>query len=1194
MPENLPELPELPDVSKTRQRKKIASSGGRAPSRCVRFFLNIIRVLTILALGLAALFLALLLVVQTNADRLTGYALDHLSRETSVRINFRDAGIDLVPLPGLRLSDVEVRPDEETFFTAKTVILAPNLFLLIKGSVEPEFIILEEPTLSGRLNISFDELLARLTDSGGSSADTDKGSLSIAEILPLHCRLRIRDGQFQLMDKNNAWLKVLGLETRLFCANAPMFNLDKLGGTISIHSLEARTHTFAARLLDFSFRGQLAPRNPLTSLQAALTARGAMTPMGFGCAASVNVNLADAAASWKLSGSFVYDGVTIPWGLHGSLEKNASAHDSPWAHVVPENQDRHRLLRLRFDSFILGDDRLRVDGLLNPDPANPAVFGRVDIGHVSLTRWLDFARELSPGLQVALDNITDGYIDFAIDTKGLSCPRMRASAGGAVFDGKGGVADWSQPVIYVDMLSDFVDLGKVIPEATGMTVKKPEFGHKCLTAITMADIFPTAAAKATPDNTGSGTAAPAGTSPAQGSGDKTRNESTARAGKKTAQRTQKGSIAPEEDSASFSYDIRLGARAIHYGYADLSNGHVIITPGVNSSGEQSARLTMKVDMYDGQCTGTAYFSGDKETEYEFAIDTKNVNLGKLRKDMPFIPSTAGTGQAQVRVRSKGSEIDRFLAQLQGTVKGSFSHVIMTKDKVFSPFDADLTLNLASASFKDNALGLNGRWDVNYRHDAGWDASGTLQGAIWFGGRSDRAGVRFDNVTTDMKAKRIERLASFLKGKDVPLSFKGTAFCDTSRFQVGVRDVKLETSGLGCQGRVTVREKGNTVVIEGSLSSAQVSTPLLTRAITGSTPSVPAIFSNLAFTNTELTASVDAVHLEKFSTRVDGIPVSGSIVAKNFSAKPAFDFALSLGDVDLDRYLPAQTRTQTEKKKDRNKDEQTFTAGDTKSGNTIKSAPRQPVRAGTWDFSFVKNYAARGTIKTNELHVRKVHIRNLSLPVSLNEGRLTLQNARGTAYGGHLTASATVNFSKGIQYNTTIQVRQFELGLMLRDRGTRGIFHCRPDFKAELNSSMTGPGQFTSNLNGRLSFTTGRGSYQPSDENYNPTGKIMYFDQGRMTASITSGVMHMNEFSLRGSELHLTGSGDFNLHSETMDAEFTADLPGLPTVPLRLHGSFSEPRTSIGGMVIINAIGSVFKGIFSLVGDVFDGILGFFQ
>ena len=97
------------------------------------------------------------------------------------------------------------------------------------------------------------------------------------------------------------------------------------------------------------------------------------------------------------------------------------------------------------------------------------------------------------------------------------------------------------------------------------------------------------------------------------------------------------------------------------------------------------------------------------------------------------------------------------------------------------------------------------------------------------------------------------------------------------------------------------------------------------------------------------------------------------------------------------------------------------------------------------------------------------------------------------------------------------------------------------------------------------------------------------------AKISGGILRTNDFALMGPELRLTGSGWIDLAKETLDMNFVADMNNLPNIPLRLHGTFEHPETDIkGGMVILNAIGGIFTGIFGFLGDMLGGIIGIFS
>ncbi|MFG6375536.1 MAG: hypothetical protein K1W05_06345, partial [Desulfovibrio sp.] len=86
-----------------------------------------------------------------------------------------------------------------------------------------------------------------------------------------------------------------------------------------------------------------------------------------------------------------------------------------------------------------------------------------------------------PGLAIALDNITDGSLDFILTSGGLIVPRIRACSTGSCFTGSGSVKSFAKPDVVLDLQTDFVDLGKAIPEAVGEFPNAPRFSHEPLT-----------------------------------------------------------------------------------------------------------------------------------------------------------------------------------------------------------------------------------------------------------------------------------------------------------------------------------------------------------------------------------------------------------------------------------------------------------------------------------------------------------------------------------------------------------------------------------------------------------------------------------------------------------------------------------------------------------------------------------------
>lgn len=1167
-----------------------ARPAGKLPAT-VRVAFKVARGFCLAVLSLIVLFLAALLGVQWNMDSITSLALREVYERTGCEVTFTDVAMNFFPLPAIRLDNVQLhyggKPDGQDSTAAqsaadtaakaaadlqvqvRTIAFAPNFLTLLSGRFEPEIIVLDRPEIRGTLPVAIRDL------TGAASGTGSEEPQDLSGILPMHCKLRIDKGRIELWDRDGNFLDVRDFSTRLSLTNLPMKNpLNGLDGSLSLGWASVQTRDFAAVAADVSIEGATSLENPLADCDVRLEARTAISPMSFGMATSVrlaNGTLRGAEGSGTIKGSFAFDGTVIPYEITGSLK--SAKPGTGELRLVPEDSSKSfaaAAWQARIATIALGDDRLNFEGFIAADMAAPAVTGRLGIETVSLTRWLTFARNLSPGLQHALNKVTDGAIDFYLNSSFLTAPAIRATAGGATFTGKGGIADWKNIEVFLDMSSDFVDLGVAIPESTGNMPEPLTFPHKPLNEITAADIFGAApAADTTPASEARDAEGARGAKDAKGAGtQKAAASATDGSAKAASPGAAAGKAAAE--GRKLSYDIRLGARKIHYGYIDISNGGVIIHPGTNSAGSASARLDMKAGIYDGTCSGYAHFSGTTETEYEFAIDTAGVNLKKLHKAIDFVPFTSGTGKCRVRVTSRGSEVHRFLANLRGRVEVTGTSAVMAKAERFSPMTIDCDLRLSSGAFRNSSLGLNGNWDVAVRGSSGWSGTIQMPGMVWFGGQAGSAGVRLDNLAAKISAKRTEKLIPAFKAENVAMELQGKASLDTSKSVVRMSSGHYVLPGTVCDGAVEATLDSRNPRLTGNFSKVRLHVPEAARLIRTAPLSVPSFMEHMTATNVRMDLTQTTLRLQHFATTVDKTSVQGELAMKYSTSLPSFTFNLHAGNLDVDSYL-----------------------GDSPKGAGAAAGGQETTKR--WDFSALADFDAKGTLRMDRLRVKKTTLTGLQLPITLEHGQLSLPSLKGTVYGGSLSGRASVDFRSGVAFNSSLKVTQFDLGDMFRDRETKAIFTGKADFSAMLSSAMRGPGELARNLHGRVSFQAGRGSYQALDKNMRPSGKPTHFGRVGSTGQISGGILRTSDFVLVGPELQLTGKGWIDLGKETMDMDFVADLNNLPRIPVRLYGTFENPKTDIkGGMAILNAIGGIFTGIFGLVGDLLSGVMGAFR
>ncbi|MFR6518179.1 MAG: hypothetical protein ACLUPV_02495 [Bilophila wadsworthia] len=104
----------------------------------------------------------------------------------------------------------------------------------------------------------------------------------------------------------------------------------------------------------------------------------------------------------------------------------------------------------------------------------PTLRGTLALKHLSLPRWFGFARDLPPGVQVALDNIS-GTLPFELTPQKLVASSVTATTLNTVFTGGGGVNDFSNPVIALHLATKDAPLNRIFPEVENKAVSAPSY-----------------------------------------------------------------------------------------------------------------------------------------------------------------------------------------------------------------------------------------------------------------------------------------------------------------------------------------------------------------------------------------------------------------------------------------------------------------------------------------------------------------------------------------------------------------------------------------------------------------------------------------------------------------------------------------------------------------------------------------------
>lgn len=137
--------------------------------------------------------------------------------------------------------------------------------------------------------------------------------------------------------------------------------------------------------------------------------------------------------------------------------------------VLPQIDIKGASLKAEGDQATL-DGRLSFSGT----DSVPTLQGTLTLKHLSLPRWFGFARDLPPGVQVALDQIS-GTLPFELTPQKLVASSITAKTLDTVFTGNGGVSNFSNPVIALHLTAKEVPLNRIFPEVENKAVAAPSY-----------------------------------------------------------------------------------------------------------------------------------------------------------------------------------------------------------------------------------------------------------------------------------------------------------------------------------------------------------------------------------------------------------------------------------------------------------------------------------------------------------------------------------------------------------------------------------------------------------------------------------------------------------------------------------------------------------------------------------------------
>lgn len=1034
---------------------------------------------SILCLGL--LFISLLVFVyimlQRDPDSLLRSYMEPLEAQTGLKFSIGAVGITLLPLPSLSISDLRILGNGLEF-RAPWITATPSLKRLLLGEISPGTIALLRPRLRLQLDAPLDQpgkAIEKIKELFGASGPSSGYGL------PGDIDFRLTRFRALIKGSEDTRIVMSGLD-----ADLETDVHGRLGGDISIALFALYTEGSPLATLERvrvsgkTYANDFIGATRNLALSGKFYYRDVLRDCRFNCSLAGSqggLNVL-ARASIDLDGK----GEAIPLKLDGLLRRSEDGQG----------------VTLRNFAWQLGADSGAMDLMVNLPPDRTAfkIGGALQAKRLSLPQWLGFMRNMGPGLQLTLDNITQLRAEFELDGKGLSVSSLDGVCAGSNLTGNGAVPDWKKPVVELHLRTPKGDLPRALPEAAGKTPPAPQYKHPPLTP------------------------------------------------------QENKPLKPGE--VPIGYNVTLSVGLLDYGEFVIRNAFVRIYPGkLDKSGFRDILVDGKGGFYGGSANGSCILGGDPSTPIYFTAKAEDINMAGLAKDMKAAPFRQGVLDLSLKMTSQGKELDRFLANLKGDIRVDGTNlVIATADgkEAIPALSARGSLRRASLSTGD--LALDGDWSGSVRVpelNASFKAAGSLVFA--------KNVLRFRNLAASGEGS--------LDVNALPAQTRFKMSCqlggDSASGIYEAARVRLDIAGQTITGAVKVDTKKKPVALQGEISTeiANLDSALARLGIKDA--SLPADFNRLNL-SCSLSGGLKDLKLEKIKARLGNARITGSLRMRQADERMKLDTELVLDKLDLSQAF--------EKRKVGNND---------------------------WDFSKLTRFDASGHIKIGEMLIWDLRFANMAIPYRLEKGKLASESISANFYGAPMKCALAADFNKGLSFDSKLYAHAFNLGEAARARKIEALLTGSASVDARISASVNGNAKLAPALNGQWSFNVDQGSWQSAGKNGAPKGKPTRFASVRASGRVVNGVVSSDNFSMRGDDMTVAGSGSLNLATQEVNCDFNVDMKGLPEFPVRIYGPFANIKTSIGaGRLVLNAMGEVVSGFTGAVSGIIKGAWNIFS
>lgn len=392
------------------------------------------------------------------------------------------------------------------------------------------------------------------------------------------------------------------------------------------------------------------------------------------------------------------------------------------------------------------------------------------------------------------------------------------------------------------------------------------------------------------------------------------------------------------------------------------------------------------------------------------------------------------------------------------------------------------------------------------------------------------------------------------GQTLTYSAQGQLLVDLAAQVAEWNGLKLSGNQLRALGELKIRDLDKEPKLSGGLSIAPLNLREFLATIGQKLPPLTDETTLSQFELvTRLSGSDNSLSFDELKLKLDDSNFTGQIAIADF-AKQALRVQLQGDQLNLDRYMPAQTQASKDAGSARKAEVEESVASAGQSGSTpLPDAPTQQAWSNeqVLPLELLRTLDLQLALSLAQLTVDKQAIDSFKLRAKSSAGLLTLEEARGNLGGGNFEATASIDVRPAIpllkvQKNLTrIAVEPF-LKKPEQPSPLKGLL----DFKANLSTSGNSQKAWIDGLNGTASFALkdgvlvdanleqqlcrGIATLNRKALSSDPRGKDTPFETLQGNLTVTNGVAHNPDLKASIPGLAVTGNGDLDLRVLSLD------------------------------------------------------------